>query len=139
MSFAAEWDQLKQDALRKQADRTRLASAGTGPPTGGSVPDLGLAPAPVRAKASALRTAQGQARGKSKLDDAEAAGRTHRGWDAGAASDSCVGMWQRRLRELGDLVDGAAKSLTRGMDEQISDDVSVAAELKRSAAWLEGA
>ncbi|MGW3977183.1 hypothetical protein [Streptomyces mirabilis] len=141
MSFEEEWSQLKADALRRSNTRTELASAGGGASAvpGAQGVDLGLADAPIRAKASNLRTAHGDAREKSKLDDAEAVGKAHAGWDAGAASNDCVSAWQKRLRELSDLVEDATDALTKGMDQQISDDGSVAAQLRKSADWLEDA
>ncbi|MET9377898.1 hypothetical protein ACFYV5_28235 [Streptomyces sp. NPDC003035] len=82
---------------------------------------------------------RGEARDKSKLDDAEAVGKSHSGWDAGIASNDCVTAWQKRLHTLGDLVEDAAQALTKGMDTQISQDGSIAAELRKSADWLEDA
>ncbi|MEU1281997.1 hypothetical protein [Streptomyces sp. NPDC005805] len=141
MSFEEEWSQLKADALRRQEARMRLAAAGDGPAPSPSPQhaDLGLTDTPVRSKATGLRVAQGEARDKSKLDDAEAVGRTHSGWDAGVASNDCVGAWQKRLHRLSDLAEDAAAALTKGMDTQISEDVSIAKEIRKSAGWLEDA
>ncbi|MEU6879393.1 hypothetical protein [Streptomyces sp. NPDC046712] len=142
MSFEEEWGRLKADALHTREAKLSLASANSG----GSVApgslqgaDLGLTDAPLRSKASTLYTVRGEARDKSKLDDAEAVGKSHSGWDAGTASNDCVAAWQKRLHTLGDLVEDAAKALTKGMDTQISQDVSIAAELRKSADWLEDA
>ncbi|MFE0455446.1 hypothetical protein ACFW2D_30095 [Streptomyces sp. NPDC058914] len=101
--------------------------------------DLGLTDGPIRGKATDLRVAHGDAREKSKLHDAEAVGKTHAGWDAGVASNDCVDAWQKRLHELSDLVEDATDALTKAMDQQISDDGSVGAQLRRSANWLEDA
>ncbi|MFE6228033.1 MULTISPECIES: hypothetical protein [unclassified Streptomyces] len=140
MTFEEEWNQLKADALRRRETGTTLASAdGRGGGGGVQHGDVGLRDDPVRAKASGLRTANSEARGKTKLDDAAAVGGTHAGWEAGGASNSCVTAWQRRLRSLGDLVDDAADALTKGMDTQISEDGSVAARLRAAADWLEDA
>ncbi|GGW41692.1 hypothetical protein [Streptomyces xantholiticus] len=141
MSFADEWSQLKEDALRRRDAGMELASASGGPAPTPTLQgtDLGLADAPLRSRASGLHVAQGEARGKSKLDDAEAVGKTHSGWDAGAASNDCVAAWQKRLHQLSDLVEDAAKALTKGMDAQISEDGSIAAKLRKSADWLEDA
>ncbi|MGW4775904.1 hypothetical protein ACWEPA_04495 [Streptomyces filamentosus] len=140
MTFEEEWNQLKADALRRRETGMTLASADGGG-GGGGIPgsDLGLRDDPVRAKASGLRVANGEAKGKTKLDDAAAVGGTHAGWEAGGASNSCVAAWQRHLRSLGDLVDDAADALTKGMDTQISEDGSVAAQLRAAADWLEEA
>ncbi|BAU87925.1 hypothetical protein SLA_7059 [Streptomyces laurentii] len=77
MSFEEEWNQLKADALRRRETSMALASAdGRGGGGGVAAPqngDLGLRDAPIRAKASGLRVANGEARGKTKLDDALAA------------------------------------------------------------------
>ncbi|WP_217568127.1 hypothetical protein [Streptomyces sp. GbtcB7] len=141
MSFEEEWRQLKADALRRSNTHTELASAdgGASAAPGAQGVDLGLTDAPIRAKASNLRTAHRDAREKSKLEDAEAVGKTHAGWDAGAASNASVSAWQKRLRELSDLVEDATDALTKGMDQQISDDGSIAAQLRKSADWLEDA
>ncbi|MFF8830088.1 hypothetical protein [Streptomyces sp. NPDC015131] len=140
-TFEEEWGQLKADALRRRAASTELASvgAGGGPALGLENANLGLRDAPIRAKAPGLRTANGEARKKAKLDVVVAAGKTHAGWDAGAASTDCVSAWQKRLRTLGDLVEDAADALTKGMDQQISEDISIAAQLRASGNWLEGA
>jgi len=139
MSFEEEWSQLKKDAQRRLNARTQIASAGAPAVSAAPGADLGLTDGPIRARASNLRTAHGDARDKSKLDDAEAVGKTHAGWDAGAASNDCVSAWQKRLHELSDLVEDATDALTRAMDRQISDDGSVAAQLRKSANWLEDA
>lgn len=141
MSFEDEWNQLKADAVRRGNVHTELASAGSSaPPAPGSgVVDLGLTAGPLRGKATDLRVAHGDAREKTKLHDAETVGKTHAGWDAGAASNDCVDAWQKRLHELSDLVEDATDALTKAMDQQISDDGSVAAQLRSSASWLEDA
>ncbi|MFE5139173.1 hypothetical protein ACFRDV_16110 [Streptomyces fagopyri] len=139
MSFEEEWGRLKADALRKGNARTEISAGVAVTAPGAQGVDLGLTDAPIRAKASNLRTAHGDARRKSKLDDAGAVGRTHAGWDAGAASNDCATAWQKRLRELSDLVEDATDALTEAMDRQISDDGSIAARLRKSADWLEDA
>lgn len=140
-TFEEEWGRLKADALHRQGTSTELASlAGSGRPVPGlGNADLGLNDVPIRAKTPGLRTANGEARKKAKLDDAAAVGKTHAGWDAGAASNDCVSAWQKRLHTLSDLVEEAADALTKGMDQQISEDVSIAAQLRASGNWLEGA
>ncbi|AKJ12268.1 hypothetical protein ABB07_20220 [Streptomyces incarnatus] len=144
MSFEEEWNQLKADALRRRNAGMELDSAGGGVPStplsglSGNA-DLGLTDAPIRAKATDLRTAHAEAKDKSKLHDAAAVGKAHPGWDAGAASNDCVAAWQAHLHELSDLVETAADALTKAMDEQISQDGSVAAQLRKSAGWLEDA
>ncbi|MGW6539166.1 hypothetical protein ACWGBV_07735 [Streptomyces sp. NPDC055051] len=142
MTFEEEWNQLKSDALRRRETSMALASAdggGGGGSAGVQQSDLGLRDAPIRSKASGLVVANSEARDRTKLDDAAAVGGTHAGWEAGGASNSCVTAWQRRLRSLGDLVDDAADALTKGMDTQISEDGSVAAQLRAAADWLEEA
>ncbi|MFD7556827.1 hypothetical protein ACFV9E_20110 [Streptomyces sp. NPDC059835] len=132
--FEAEWTRAKGEAMM------RLASAGPSPaptaqPSPGASPsaaepDLGLVDGSVRSKASAIRTANAEARGKSTLDDAEAVGRGHAGWVAGAAGNDCVGTWQRRLRELADLVDDAADALTSGTNPITNEDQAIAGRLR---------
>lgn len=142
MSFEGDRAQRTVDAApREQAVPTRLASAGPGSVTALNVTgmDLGLADGPIRAKASGMHTANSDAKAKSKLDDAEAVGKIHSGWFAGPASNDCVTAWQRRLHELSDLVEDAAGALTKAMDSQISDDVSIAQRLRAQADWLEDA
>ncbi|MFJ4342757.1 hypothetical protein [Streptomyces sp. NPDC088915] len=140
-AFEEEWGRLKADALRRRATSMELASVGDsgGPALGLGNADLGLRDAPVRAKAPGLRTANGEARKSAKLDDVVAVGKTHTGWDAGAASNDCVSAWQKRLHTLSDLVEDAADALTKGMDQQISEDISIAAQLRASGNRLEGA
>ncbi|MFE1415572.1 hypothetical protein ACFW6F_32970 [Streptomyces sp. NPDC058746] len=143
--FAAEWTEAKGEAAM------RLASAGPSPaptsqpspsaspaPSPGN-PNLGLLDGPVRSKASGIRTANAEARGKSALDDAEAVGRSHSGWVAGAASDGCVGAWQRRLRELADLVDDAADALTSSTNAITTEDQAIADRLRAAGGVLEDA
>ncbi|WP_031508340.1 hypothetical protein [Streptomyces megasporus] len=141
MSFDEEWNRLVAEAGRRREAQTRLASAKGDAPggTGLENADLGLVDGPVRSRASGIRTVNAEARAKSKLADAQAAGKSHSGWLVGAASDECVAAWQNRLRALGDLVDDAADALTKAMDQQISQDHSTAARLRASARWLEGA
>ncbi|MFD1832972.1 hypothetical protein ACFSJS_25485 [Streptomyces desertarenae] len=142
MSFDEEWNRLVAEASRKRDEaRMRPASAGDGGRSGTGLEeaDFGLQAGPVRSKASGIRTVNTESRSKSKLSDARAAGRSHSGWLVGAASNDCVDAWQRRLRGLGDLVEDAADALTRAMDQQIGEDRSIAAELRASARWLEGA
>lgn len=118
-----------------------LATAGSSAPSvlGAGEVDLGLFDEPLRVKATNLRDAKENGRERTKLHDAEAVGKTHTGWDAGAASNQCVAAWQKRLHALGDMVDDATSALTKAMDGQISDDVSVAVQLKKAAGWLEEA
>ncbi|MEL3948055.1 hypothetical protein [Streptomyces sp. LNU-CPARS28] len=151
--FAEEWEQLKQDSRDRAAQAALDESAGParmqlarvdGPPPvrgplGGGTPDLGLKDAPVRKKASDFRTVKSGARDKSKLNDCEAVGRTHADWEAGGASNDCVGAWQRHLHKLGDQVEDATQALTKAMDQQISEDGSVAARLRAAGSWLEKA
>lgn len=142
MSFGENQTQPKADAADgRQTAPTRLASAEPGPVTALNLTgtDLGLADGPIRNKASGIRTASSEAKEKSKLQDAEAVGKIHSGWAAGPASNDCVTAWQRRLHELSDLVEDAATALTKAMDSQISDDVSIAQRLKAQADWLEDA
>jgi hypothetical protein len=142
MSFEEEWAQLKAEApARKQAAPMQLASTEPGPVIGPNLTgmDLGLTDGPIRTKAAGIRTANSEAKEKSKLDDAEAVGKIHSGWVAGPASNDCVTAWQSRLHELSDLVEDAANALTKVMDKQISDDVSIAQRLKAQADWLEDA
>ncbi|MEU3403348.1 hypothetical protein ABZ766_05235 [Streptomyces sp. NPDC006670] len=139
--FEAEWARAKGEAA------LRLASAGPQPaptpqPSPSASPhagdaDLGLVDDPVHRKASGMRTANTHARGKSTLDDAEAVGRIHAGWAAGPASDDCVGAWQRRLRELADLVDGAADALTGGANALTAEDQAIGASLRAAGGVLE--
>ncbi|WP_432128081.1 hypothetical protein [Streptomyces sp. bgisy082] len=140
-TFEEEWSQLKADALRRRATSMELASTGGsgGPAPGLGNADLGLRDAPIRAKTPGLQTANGEARKKAKLDDAAAVGKTHAGWDAGTASNDCVSAWQKRLHKLSDLVEDAADALTKAMDQQISEDISIAAQLRASSNWLEDA
>ncbi|MDX6760499.1 MULTISPECIES: hypothetical protein [Streptomyces] len=143
--FEAEWTRAKGDAA------LRLASAGPSPsptpsaspsatpaPAAGD-PDLALVHGPVRSKASGIRTANAEARGKSTLDDAEAVGRSHAGWAAGTASNDCVAAWQRRLRELADLVDDAADALTTGTNAVNAEDQAIADRLRAAGGVLEDA
>ncbi len=142
MSLGEEETRLKADGgPRGQAVPTRLASAEPGPVTALNVAgaDLGPADGPIRTKASEIRTANSEAKEKAKLDDAEALGKLHAGWFAGPASNDCVAAWQRRLHELSDLVEDAAAALTKAMDSQIGDDVSLAQRLRAQADWLEDA
>ncbi|MGW0671463.1 hypothetical protein [Streptomyces sp. NPDC002746] len=142
MSLGEEESRLKSDARpREQAVPMRLASAEPGPVSALNVTgaDLGLADGPIRTKASGIRTANSEAKEKSKLDDAEAVGKLHPGWLAGPVSNDCVAAWQRRLHELSDLVEDAAAALTKAMDSQITDDVSLAQRLRAQADWLEDA
>ncbi|MFE5482233.1 hypothetical protein [Streptomyces sp. NPDC056527] len=141
MSFDEEWAQLRTEAAHKQDASMHLASTG-----GGATPrpslmdmDLGLTDGPIRTKASGIRTANSDAKDKSKLDDAEAVGKLHSGWVAGPASNDCVTAWQKRLHDLSDLVEDAAAALTTAMDKQISDDGSIAQRLRAQADWLEDA
>ncbi|RPF29424.1 hypothetical protein EDD96_5945 [Streptomyces sp. Ag109_G2-6] len=139
--FEAEWARAKGEAAM------RLASAGPLPaptPQPGpsasphaAAPDLGLVDDPVHRRASGIRTANAEARGKSPLDDAEAVGRVHAGWAAGPASNDCVGAWQRRLRELADLVDGAADALTKGANAITAEDQATGAALRAAGGVLE--
>ncbi|MFD8638149.1 hypothetical protein [Streptomyces sp. NPDC059656] len=141
--FEAEWTRAKGEAIM------RLASAGPSPaptaqPSPGASPsaaepDLGLVDGPVRSKASAIRTANAEARGKSTLDDAGAVGRGHAGWVAGAAGNDCVGTWQRRLRELADLVDDAADALTSGTNAITDEDQAIADRLRAAGGAHEDA
>ncbi|MGW6844876.1 hypothetical protein [Streptomyces sp. NPDC054958] len=141
--FDAEWTRAKGEAAM------RLASAepspgptpqpGPAPSPFGGKPDLGLAAGPVHSKASGLRTANAEARGKSTLDDAEAVGKSHSGWVAGPASDDCVAGWQRRLRELADLVDDAADALTTGANGITAEDQAIADRLRAAGVVLEDA
>ncbi|MFJ4776563.1 hypothetical protein [Streptomyces sp. NPDC088762] len=143
--FEAEWTQAKGEAAM------RLASAGPLPaptpqpsPSASPSPapgqaDLGLINGPVHSKASGIRTVNAEARGKSTLDDAEAVGRSHAGWVAGAASNDCVGAWQRRLRELADLVDAAADALTTGTNAITTEDQAIADGLRAAGGVLEDA
>ncbi|MGV9311757.1 hypothetical protein ACWDR0_06130 [Streptomyces sp. NPDC003691] len=137
MSFEEEWSQLKEDALRRrEAAGMRLNS--TGPPgPGPAAGDLGLQDGPIRAKTSQLTTVQAEAQGKSQLDDAVAVGRVHSGWEAGGASNVCVEAWQKRLRELARMAEGAANAVTAAMDQQIGDDVSIAERIRINADLLE--
>ncbi|MFJ8207981.1 hypothetical protein [Streptomyces sp. NPDC096033] len=138
--FEAEWARAKGEAA------VRLASAGPLPaptpqPSPSASPhagdaDLGLVHDPVHSKASAMRTATAEARGKSTLDDAEAVGRVHSAWAAGPASNDCVGAWQRRLRELADLVDGAADALTKGANAITGEDAAIGASLRAAGGVL---
>lgn len=143
--FEAEWTRAKGDAA------LRLASAGPSPspapsaspsatpaPAAGD-PDLALVHGPVRSKASGIRTASAEARGRSTLDDAEAVGRSHAGWAAGTASNDCVTAWQRRLRELADLVDDAADALTTGTNAVNAEDQAIADRLRAAGGVLEDA
>ncbi|MEU4728851.1 hypothetical protein [Streptomyces sp. NPDC023588] len=93
----------------------------------------------MHSKASGLRTANAEARGKSSLDDAEVVGRSHAGWAAGSASNDCVGAWQRRLRELADLVDSAADALTTGTNAITTEDRAIADGLRAAGGVLEDA
>ncbi|MBB5935006.1 hypothetical protein [Streptomyces zagrosensis] len=141
MSFEAEWAQFKADAVQHHAPLMRLASTEQSA-TEGLHPagvDLGLTDGPIRTKASEIQLANADAKEKSKLDDAAAAGKIHSGWAAGPASNACVSAWQKRLRGLSDVVEDAAAALTKAMDKQISDDVSVAQRLRAQADWLEDA
>lgn len=142
--FAEEWAQLKREAQERHAGdaQMQLAKAdGVTPMAGSGVPaaDLGLKDAPIRKKASDFETVKTDARDKSKLNDCEAVGRTHADWAAGGASNDCVGAWQRHLHKLGDRVEDATKALTKAMDRQISEDVSIAARLRAAGSWLEKA
>ncbi|MCI0385193.1 hypothetical protein [Streptomyces sp. CNQ085] len=141
MSFDDEWNQLVAEADRRREARTRLESAGGGGRGGAGLADadFGLEDGPVRSKVSGIRRATTEARSKSKLADARAAGTSHSGWLAGAAGDDCVNAWQRRLHGLSDLVEDAADALTEAMDQQIDQDRSTAAGLRASSRWLEGA
>ncbi|MFH0242145.1 hypothetical protein ACGRHY_06805 [Streptomyces sp. HK10] len=141
MSFDDEWNQLVAEANRRREAQTRLASAEGGGRGGADLgnADFGLEDGPVRSKASGIRTVNTDARSKSRLADARAAGTSHSGWLAGAASDDCVNAWQKRLHGLSDLVEDAADALTKAMDQQIDQDRSTAAGLRSSARWLEGA
>ncbi|GAA2397492.1 hypothetical protein GCM10010420_24360 [Streptomyces glaucosporus] len=141
MSFDEEWNRLVAEAGRRREVQTRLASAKGDAPggTGLENADFGLDDGPVRSKASGIRTVNAEARSKSKLADAQAAGKSHPGWFAGAASDERVEAWQHQLHKLGDLVEDAADGLTKAMDQQIGHDRSMAARLRASARWLEGA
>ncbi|MFI6002156.1 hypothetical protein ACIA98_17390 [Streptomyces sp. NPDC051366] len=139
--FEEEWTRAKGEAAM------RLASAGPspaptpqpGPTPSPGKPDLGLIDGPVHSKASGIRTANSEARGKSTLDDAEAVGRSHSGWVAGPASNDCVGAWQRRLRELADLVDDAAEALTTGANGITAEDQAIADRLRAAGGVLEDA
>ncbi|WP_327734247.1 hypothetical protein OG749_10445 [Streptomyces nojiriensis] len=139
--FEEEWTRAKGEAAM------RLASAGPspaptpqpGPSPSAGEPDLGLAADPVHSKASGIRTANAEARGKSTLDDAEAVGKSHSGWAAGPASNDCVAGWQRRLRELADLVDGAADALTTGANGITAEDQAIAGRLRAAGGVLEDA
>ncbi|WP_405899472.1 hypothetical protein OG242_20075 [Streptomyces sp. NBC_00727] len=142
MSFGEDGARLKADAVpREEVAPVRLASAEPGPLTAWSTTgtDLGLADGPIRTKASGMRTTSSEANEKSKLDDAEAVGKLHSGWFAGAASNDCVAAWQRHLHGLGELVEDAAAALTTAMDSQIGEDVSLAQRLRAQADWLEDA
>lgn len=142
MSFEDEWAQLRAESAHKKDGSMQLASApGPSPSPGPSLTgmDLGLTDGPIRTKASGIRTANSDAKDKSKLDDAAAVGGIHSGWVAGSASNDCVTAWQRRLHELSDMVEDAAGALTDAMDKQISDDGSTAQRLKAQADWLEDA
>ncbi|WP_329124458.1 hypothetical protein [Streptomyces sp. NBC_01353] len=141
MSFEDEWAQLRTEAAHKQDASVQLASTGGGVTARPSLMDmdLGLTDGPIRTKASGIRTANSDAKDKSKLDDAEAVGKLHSGWVAGLASNDCVTAWQNRLHELSDLVEDAAAALTTAMDKQISDDGSTAQRLRTQADWLEDA
>ncbi|MEU2245975.1 hypothetical protein [Streptomyces sp. NPDC019224] len=142
MSFREDGARLKADAApREQMAPMRLASAESGPLTAWNTTgtDLRLTDEPIRTKASGIRTTSSEASEKSKLDDAEAVGKLHSGWLAGAASNDCVAAWQRHLHGLGDLVEGAAAALTKAMDSQIGEDVSLAQRLRAQADWLEDA
>lgn len=139
--FEAEWTRAKGEAAM------RLASAGPsssptpqpGPSPSAGQPDLGLTAGPVHSKASGIRTANAEARGKSTLDDAEAVGKSHSGWAAGPASNDCVTGWQRRLRELADLVDDAADALTTGANGITAEDQAIADRLRAAGGVLEDA
>ncbi|MEV8533015.1 hypothetical protein [Streptomyces sp. NPDC051211] len=141
MTFDEEWLRAKGEATMRHASAGGNPSPAPGPQPGPSpsadAADLGLADGPVRSSASGLRTANADARGKSTLDDAEAVGGLHAGWTAGPASDDCVGAWQRRLRELADLVDDAADALTRGMNVTIGEDRAIADRLRAAGGVLE--
>ncbi|MFB7263115.1 hypothetical protein ACFCXH_13235 [Streptomyces nojiriensis] len=139
--FEEEWTREKGEVAM------RLASAGPspaptpqpGPSPSAGKPDLGLAAGPVHSKASGIRTANAEARGKSTLDDAEAVGKSHSGWVAGPASNDCVAGWQRRLRELADLVDDAADALTTGANGITAEDQAIADRLRAAGGVLEDA
>ncbi|MFE4052356.1 hypothetical protein [Streptomyces sp. YIM B13518] len=115
------------------------SAGGSAPPTPAERVDLGLVDDPVRVKITTLREAHGDAKERTKLHNAEAVGTSHAGWDAGIASNGCVDAWQKRLHELSDLAEDATEALTKAMDRQISVDGSVAAQVRRSASWLEDA
>ncbi|MFE0421959.1 hypothetical protein [Streptomyces sp. NPDC058953] len=136
MSFEDEWNQLKEDALRRRSE-TGMRLASTAGPPGPAAGDLGLQDGPIRTKTSQLFTAQAEAKGKSRLDDAVAVGTSHAGWESGGASDECVEAWQRRLKELATMAEGAANAVTAAMDQQIGDDVSVATRIRINADALE--
>ncbi|MFJ4853944.1 hypothetical protein [Streptomyces sp. NPDC088730] len=53
------------------------------------------------------------------------------------ASNDCVAARQRRLHELGDLVDDTAAAFTKAMDRRIGGDVSLVRRLGTQADWLE--
>ncbi|MEU6867023.1 hypothetical protein ABZ924_27840 [Streptomyces sp. NPDC046876] len=93
----------------------------------------------MHSKASGIRMANAEARGRSTLDDAEAVGRGHAGWAAGTASNDCVGAWQRRLRELADLVVAAADALTAGTAAISAEDQAIAGRLRAAGGALEDA
>ncbi|MFD0061441.1 hypothetical protein [Streptomyces sp. NPDC056690] len=153
MSFQEEWAQLKEDALQRRADvgvgdpAMCLASA-TSPPPGPAAsptpgatgdPDLGIKAGPIRKKAEGFHEVKAQAKGQSKLDDCEAAGKQHPGWEAGPASDACVAAWQRQLHTLGDMVEAAVDALTPAMNQQFAGDGDVGAKVRAAGKFLDGA
>ncbi|WP_225842946.1 MULTISPECIES: hypothetical protein [Streptomyces] len=135
MSFEEEWAQLRAEADRRRRDSLQLASSDTPGPGPTGAPNLYLDDDPVRTKAKRVHDNKGE--NKAKLDDAETPGRTHKGWDAGAASNECVAAWQKRLREFSDVIDDAADALTKAMDKQISEDYSVYSRMRKAADWME--
>ncbi|GAA1101925.1 hypothetical protein GCM10009577_25220 [Streptomyces javensis] len=103
------------------------------------LPDLFIDPPSPKKTAGAFHTASATGENKIKLDDPEAAGKAHSGWAVAKPNQECVTAWRNRLHELGKSAREAAAAITDAMDDYMDTDLSIEAELRKDARWLEGA
>jgi hypothetical protein len=102
-------------------------------------PDLFIDPPSPKKTAGAFHTTSATGQNKTKLDDPEAAGKSHSGWAVAGPNQDCVTAWRNRLHELGKSAREAASAITDAMDDYMDTDLSIEAELRKDARWLEGA